>query len=248
MKPWMVFTGLAILLVAAGVWLLWPQAEVETPTGAGEEVVPEEPEPPPIAVPVREAIPQPSEPEPALDQAEVLRALEEVAKNQEALEDWDKQLAQACKLLFKNKQFEEAQYCFNLRLARNPDDGKAYLDRGILHARMGKHIEAYWDYVKHLELEPDGIRAPQVRKIVAQYEEWASGTKAPEREDSDYRQEIADLAKMLYEEAYVIKASSPETALKKLNQALRLLRLVPKEYQAYLGKIERLIERIESSQ
>lgn len=249
MKPWMILTALAALLVALGIWLVWPQEpEPEVQVKLDEEVFPEEPEPPPVATPVRDAPAKPFIPEGSLDQEEVLRVLEEVAKNHKALEDWDKHLAETCKDLIRDKKYDEAQQCYHLRLARNPDDGKAYLERGILHARMGKRTESYWDYVKFLELTPDDVRAPQVRQIVAQYEEWASGMKAPEHEDSDHRQEIADLAKKLYEEAYIIKATSPETALKKLDQATRLLNLVPEEYRAYMGKIERLIERIESSQ
>jgi hypothetical protein len=248
MKSWVYITLPAVLLVLAGIWLVWTQSpDVEAPAEPEEEIAAEE-EAPPAAAPARDMKPDLFEPEPALDQTEVLRALEEVARNQQALEDWDQQLAQACKNLVKGKKYEAAQQCYHLRLARNPEDGQAFLERGILHARMGKRIESYWDYVKYLELEPDDIRAPQVRQIVELYEEWASGTKAPERETTDYRQEIVDLAKKLYEEAYVLKASSPETALKKLDQATRLLRLVPKEYQAYMGKIERLIERIESEQ
>jgi hypothetical protein len=248
MKSWMYITLPAVLLVLAGIWLVWTQSpDVEAPAEPEEEIAVEE-EAQPATAPARDVKPDLFEPEPALDQTEVLRALEEVAQNQQALEDWDQQLAQACKNLVKGKKYEAAQQCYHLRLARNPEDGQAFLERGILHARMGKRIESYWDYVKYLELKPDGTRAPQVRQIVEQYEAWASGTKVPERETIDYRQEIADLAKRLYEEAYVLKASNPETALKKLDQAKRLLRLVPKEYQAYMGKIERLIERIESEQ
>jgi hypothetical protein len=254
-KSWIYVLLPAVLLVLAGIWLVWPQeAEVGVQTELTEEVVLEEPEPPPDAVPAQDAKPKSAEKQPALDQEEVLRALEEVAKNQQALEDWDQQLAQACKNLVKGKKYQAAQQCYHLRLARNPDDGKAYLERGMLHARMGKRIESYWDYVKFLELEPNHIQAPQVRKLVEKYEEWAGGIKAPRREGEelqeadDYRQEIADLAKRLYQEAYVIKASNPELALKKLNQATRLLKYLPKEYHAYMGKIERLIERIESEQ
>ena len=234
----------AILLVALGIWLVWPQEQkIEAPAEVEEEAL-EEPEP----APVREEIPKSPAPEPALKQKEVLRVLEEVAKNQQALEGWDKQLAEACKKLVRGKKYEAAQQCYRLRLARNPEDAGAYKERGILHARMGKRIESYWDYVKFLELDPNNVQAPQVRRIVEQYEEWASGTKAPERDGTDYREEIADLAKRLYEEAYVLKASSPETALKKLDQVLRLLESLPEEYQTYMGKAERLIKRIESGQ
>jgi hypothetical protein len=248
MKSWIYVSLPAVLLVMAGIWLVWPQGpDLESSAESEEEIAVEEAMPPPAAAPAREVKPGPPQPNPALDQTEVLRALEEVAKNQQALEDWDQQLAQACKNLVRGKKYEAAQQCYHLRLARNPEDGQAYLERGILHARMGKRVESYWDYVKYLELKPDGVQAPQVRKIVEQYEEWAGGIKAPEREETDYRQEIADLAKRLYEEAYVIKAKSPEAALKKLNQAVRLLKVLPEEYQAYLGRVQRLVERIESS-
>jgi hypothetical protein len=244
MKPWMILTTLAALLVAAGIWLVWPQPEIETPAEAPEDVELEESQPPPVAVPVREAIPKPPEPEPALDQKEVLRALEEVAKNQEALEDWDKQLAAACKNLVRDKKYEAAQYCFNLRLARNPEDGRAYLGRGILHARWGKRVESYWDYVKFLELEPNHIQAPQVRKIVQQYEEWASGDYKPSS-DTDYEDDVRSLAIYLYGAASYYKDNKPEEAKRKLRLILRL----PAKYaQPYWDKAKQLLEQLESDQ
>jgi tetratricopeptide (TPR) repeat protein len=254
-KPWMILIALVALLVAMGIWLVWtPGPDSEKPAEPEEKIAAEEEEPAPVMAPVRDSIPEPPEPEQALDQREVLRVLEEVAKNERALEDWDQRLAQACKNLIRGKKYEAAQQCYHLRLARNPEDGKAYLERGILHARMGKRVESYWDYVKFLELEPDHIQAPQVRQIVSQYEEWASGMKAPEREGrhyrgtTDYRQEIAELAKILYQEAYVIKDTNPQAALKKLDKVLRLLESLPEEYQTYLQKAERLKKRIESGQ
>ncbi len=253
MKNWMFLAALAVLLVLAGVWLVWSQSpDLDTPAESEEKTAAEEEVPTPAMAPARDSIPEPPEPEQALDRSEVLRVLEEVAENQQALEDWDQQLANACKNLIRSRKYEAAQQCYHLRLARNPEDGQAYLERGILHARMGKRIESYWDYVKYLELEPDGMRAPQVRQIVQQYEEWASGLKAPEREGrhyrgtTDYRQEIAELAKILYQEAYVIKDTDPQAALKKLDKVLRLLESLPEEHRTYLEKAERLIKRIES--
>jgi len=247
MRAWMILTTIAVLLVAVGIWLVSSRSqEAEAPVEPGEGIAAEEKVPTPETAPTRDLQPESPRPRTALDQTEVLRALEEVANNQQALEDWDQQLAQACKNLVKGKKYEAAQQCYHLRLARNPEDGQAYLERGILHARMAKRVESYWDYVKFLELEPDHSQAPQVRKIVGQYEEWASGMKNPIREETDYRQEIADLAKVLYEEAYVLKASNPEAALKKLDQIRRLLEHLPEEYQTYMGKAERLTERIES--
>ena len=247
MKPLMALIAVALFLVALGLWLVWPQkAAFESRAVSVEEEILEEPQPPPVTAPASEVKPRSSEPEQVLDQREVLRVLEEVAKNEQALEDWDQRLALACKNLVKGKKYEAAQQCYQLRLARNPEDGQVYLERGILHARMAKRVESYWDYVKFLELEPDHSQAPQVRRIVGQYEEWASGVKNPKREETDYRQEIADLAKVLYEEAYVLKASNPEAALKKLDQIRRLLEHLPEEYQTYMGKAERLTKRIES--
>jgi hypothetical protein len=253
MKTWMFLAALAVLLVLAGVWLVWSQSpDLETPTGSEEKIATEGEEPTPFTAAGRDSIPEPPKPEQALDRSEVLRVLEEVAENQQALQDWDQQLANACKSLVRGKKYQAAQQCYHLRLARNPEDGQAYLERGILHARMGKRVESYWDYVKYLELEPDGVRAPQVRQIVEQYEEWASGLKAPEHEGkhhrgtTDYRQEIAELAKILYQEAYVIKDTNPGAALKKLDKVLRLLESLPEEYRTYMEKAQRLIKRIES--
>jgi hypothetical protein len=255
MKTWIFLAALAVLLVLAGFWLVWSQSpDIEVPAEPDEQVeqVGGGTKPAAIAAPVPLARTGSPGTEQALDRSEVLRVLEEVAENQQALKNWDQRLADACKNLVKSKKYEAARQCYHLRLARNPEDGQAYLERGILHARMGKRVESYWDYVKYLELEPDGVRAPQVRQIVEQYEEWAGGLKAPEREGrhhrgaTDYRQEIAELAKILYQEAYVIKDTNPQAALEKLSLVLRLLEPLPEEYRTYMEKAERLIKRIEA--
>jgi hypothetical protein len=250
MKPWMILTALAALLVAAGIWLVWPQSpDIAAPLEMAEEIDLAEDVKPPPATPVPDEKPGSPEPEPALDQKEVLRALEEVANNQQALEDWDKQLAAACKNLVRDKKYEAAQYCFNLRLARNPEDGRAYLGRGILHARWGKRVESYWDYVKFLELEPNHIQAPQVRMIVKKYEEWASGDYAhtsgntDKSSDTDYEDDVRSLAIYLYGAASYYKDNKPEEAKRKLRLILRL----PAKYaQPYWDKAKLLLEQLES--
>lgn len=129
MRTWMVLTALTALLVLVGIWLVWSQSpDVETPTEPEEEIAAVEAVPAPAKVPARPISKITSEPQSVLDQTEVLRVLEEVAKNQQALEDWDQQLAQACKSLIKSKKYEEAQQCYHLRLARNPDDADAYTE------------------------------------------------------------------------------------------------------------------------
>jgi tetratricopeptide (TPR) repeat protein len=246
MRPWIYITIAAVLLVLAGIWLVWPQSpETAVPTEYEEEDTAAEVVPAPAPAPAsrRPDSKVSPPPEKALDLTEVIRAREEVEKNQQALKDWDQKLAQACKNLVKSRKYEEAQQCYQLRLARNPEDAGAYMERGILHARMGKRTEAYWDYVKYLELDPDGPKAPQIRKIVEAYDQWASGGDAPARKDSDYREEIADVIKRLYEEAYIIKNSDPEAALRKLRLVLKVAERYAPTYQ---GKAERLIERIGS--
>lgn len=247
MKPWMILTSVAVLLVAAGIWLVWPQSsEIEAPVEPEEEMAteePEPPEPPPVVVPALKAPPKPSVPEPARDQTEVLRALEEAAKNRQAVKDWDRQLVLECRRLINDRKYEEAQQCLQLRLARNPEEPAAYLERGILHARMGKRIDAYWDYMKYLELAPDAHDAPRIRVIVEQYEEFASGQRVPQPSDYDYKGEGLRMAKRLYEEAYILKTSNSEEALRRLRLALNLL---DDDEQTYRGKAERLIERIKS--
>jgi regulator of sirC expression with transglutaminase-like and TPR domain len=171
-----VLVASALLLVALGIWLVWPQEQkIEIPAEAEEEEVAEEPEKPPVAVPVHRAMPETAapgtvEPAPARDQTEMLRVMEEVADNRQALKDWDRKLLLECRKLINEKKFEEARQCLDLRLARNPDEPAIYLERGILHAHMGKLTEAYWDYTKFLELAPDSRDAPRIRAILEKME------------------------------------------------------------------------------
>ena len=242
MKPWTILTALAVLLVATGIWLVWPQSPEPSALPEQDEGIDVlEAEKAPIAAPTRDTKVDSPQPEPALDQTGVIRALEEVAKNREAMEDWDRQMAQACKNLVKDKKYEEAQQCYQLRLARNPQDALAYVERGSLNARMGRREEAYWDYQKYLELEPDGSRAPQIRKILEQYDDFAVDGKIPEVKRDDQRLEVVRMAKQLYQEAYAIQKSDPQEALRKLKIALKLL---PEDEQVYRNRIDRLTKRI----
>ena len=88
-----------------------------------------------------------------------------------------------------------------------------------------------------------GPRAPQIRRILDQYDEWASDSKVPEVKRDDQRLEVVRMAKQLYQEAYVIQKSDPEEALRKLKIALKLL---PEDEQIYRNRIDRLTKRIES--
>ena len=181
-KPLIALIAVALLLVAMGIWLVWPQeqefevsvqeAEAEAEEQETEaEALLKEPRPAPVAVPRRETAPADSEPTaaepaPAPDRAEMLRAMEEAADNRQALKDWDRKLLLECRKLINERKFEEAQQCLQLRLARNPDEPAIYLERGILHAHMRKYTEAYWDYMKFLELDPDSPDAPRIRAIL----------------------------------------------------------------------------------
>jgi tetratricopeptide (TPR) repeat protein len=254
----MILIALALLLVAAGIWLVWPQApDVEVPVVSQEEAQPEEPQPHPIASPGRDDKPEPPGPErgrdrippvhreptmePTLQQTGVLRALEEVAKTREAADDWDRQLTQACRNLVGEEKFEEALECYHLRLARNPEDAQAYVERGTVRARMGKHADAYWDYQKYIELAPNGQRAPQIKRILDQYDDWAKDGKVPEVKRDDQRLEVIGMAKQLYQEAYALQKSDPEEALRKLEIAMQLL---PDDEQVYRARIDRLRTKI----
>jgi tetratricopeptide (TPR) repeat protein len=232
----------AVFLVLAGLWLVWPQEpEAEAPLVLEDEAAPEESRPPPAAAPVREAAPMPPVPRRAPDGTEVVAALEEVAKNREAAEEWDQQLSQACINLVREEKYEKAQQCYQLRLARDPNDAEAYIERGSLHARMGKREEAYWDYQKYLELAPNGSRAPQIKKILEQYDEFEMHGKVPEVKRDDQRLEVIGQAKRLYQEAYAMQKSDPEGARRKLESAMKLL---PEDEQVYRKRIERLLIRI----
>jgi tetratricopeptide (TPR) repeat protein len=248
----------AVLLVAAGIWMVWPQEPaVEAPVVPQEEAQPEEPHPRPVAVPGRDAEPGSAKPErdrdrvppehreptmePTLQQTGVLRALEEVAKTREAADDWDRQLTQACRNLVGEEKFEEALECYHLRLARNPEDAEAYVERGTVRARMGKRADAYWDYQKYLELAPNGQRAPQIKRILDQYDDWAKDGKIPEVKRDDQRLEVIAMAKQLYQEAYTIQKSDPQEALRKLEIAMKLL---PEDEQVYRARINRLMSKV----
>jgi tetratricopeptide (TPR) repeat protein len=242
MKPWIILSVLAAMLVAMGIWLVWPEErEFEAPVVGQEEALPEATLPHPVAAPPRETAPVPPEPRRVPDGAEVVTALEEAAKNREAAEGWDQQLSQACKNLVMEEKFEEAQQCYQLRLARDPQDAEAYVERGSLQARMGKLEEAYWDYQKYLELAPNGRRAPQIKKILEQYDEFEINGKVPEVKRDDQRLEAVAKAKLLYQEAYTIQRSDPEEARRKLESALKLL---PEDEEVYRNRINRLMIRI----
>jgi two-component SAPR family response regulator len=102
---------------------------------------------------------------------------------------------------------------------------------------MGKHADAYWDYQKYIELAPNGQRAPQIKRILNQYDDWAKDGKVPEVKRDDQRLEVIGMAKQLYQEAYALQKSDPEEALRKLEIAMQLL---PDDEQVYRTRIERL--------
>jgi tetratricopeptide (TPR) repeat protein len=189
MKSWIYIALPAVLLVALGIWLVWPQEQkIEVPPEAElEEVdVLVQPEPPPVAAPARRtavesSAPRTAEPPRAPDRTEILRVMEEAADNRQALKDWDRQLLLKCRKLIRERKFEEAHQCIQLRQARNPEEPAIYLERGILHAHMGKLTEAYWDYTKFLELAPDSPDAPRIRAILDKME--ASSEEREEREE-----------------------------------------------------------------
>jgi len=185
-KPLIALIAVALLLVAMGIWLVWPQeqeiegsaleAEAEQEEVAAEvEAVREKSRPAPVAVPGHENAPSSAEPRvaetaPAPDRAEVLRTLEEAAESRQALKDWDRKLLLECRKLINERKFEEAHQCLQLRLARDPDEPAIYLERAILHAHLRKYTEAYWDYTKFLELAPDAPEAPRIRAILEKME------------------------------------------------------------------------------
>ena len=181
MKPWMTLVALVLLMVATGIWMVCPQEQVtegpaeiqeekEEPAEPKSEALPGNPRPTPVIDPKHETAPTIAEPASAPDRNEMLRAVEEAANNRQALKDWDRKLLLECRKLINEKKFEEAHQCLELRLARNPDEPAIYLERGILHAHMGKLTEAYWDYEKFLELAPDSRDAPRIRAILEKME------------------------------------------------------------------------------
>lgn len=239
MKPWMTLVALVLLMVATGIWMVCPQSPVaEMPAEQEQDI---EVEKAPAVTFSKDTETVSPRPEPAPGQTGVLRALEEAAENREAMEEWDGQLEQACKNLVIEEKYEEAQRCYQLRLARDPQDAEAYIERGSLHARMGRREEAYWDYQKYLELAPNGSRVPQIKKILEQYDEFEIHGKIPEVKRDDRRLEVIDQAKRLYQEAYAIQRSDPEGARRKLESAMKLL---PEDEQVYRARIDRLLIRI----
>jgi len=98
------------------------------------------------------------------------------------LDAWSENWSRKCVSLVREKRLDDALVCLNLLLAQNPEDAEAHLNLGIAHAMKGDRIEAYYQYQKYLELDPDGTRARIVEKILDQYDRYNS---SPPPEESD---------------------------------------------------------------
>jgi len=57
-------------------------------------------------------------------------------------------------------RFEEARAAFERAIARDPDFGATYANRGILHDRMGEYQAAIADYERALALDPELAEGP----------------------------------------------------------------------------------------
>lgn len=62
--------------------------------------------------------------------------------------------------LLQQERYEDALNAFTEAIARAPDFGVTYANRGILYDRMGRHGEALADYERALALEPGVAKGP----------------------------------------------------------------------------------------
>ncbi|MBN2495377.1 MAG: hypothetical protein JXR96_12350 [Deltaproteobacteria bacterium] len=248
---WISIAGLVLSgLLLLGICLVTEEQAGEPPPGPEPDgaAVGIEPEPAPVGIAAPHAPPErpaesdmaPAGLDRALDPTEVMRVLEELAREKQALDAWDRQLLRACVGMFKQRQYAQAEECFILSLARKPDDADAYRRLGSTRAMQGKRVEAYWDYQKALEIDPDGPYAPALRQILDDYDTWASGTSPPEDRDREHRQRASSMARLLVENAQAMQKSDPQGALRKLRLASRLV----SSDDPLAQEIERLISAI----
>jgi tetratricopeptide (TPR) repeat protein len=138
----------------------------------------------------------------------------------EQLKAWDKKMGRLCVKLVKQKKLSKALDCLMLQLAQNPDNPEVNLNLGIVAAMQGDATEAYHRYVRYLELDPDGVRAPQVQRVLDQYDA---------RQMEDDRERTPEESKALkagldkYQAAYQLKDSDPQQALRQMKEALALV-------------------------
>ncbi|MBN2495380.1 MAG: tetratricopeptide repeat protein [Deltaproteobacteria bacterium] len=242
-KIWIAGVGIVLTaLLGLMIWLVSGEPEREPLPEPRAEIALREPEPQPGPAPPARPAESQAEPKQAPDRTEM-----PAAGGQQDPDGPVEGSMQTCKKLLIRRDYERATQCLSSYLARKPDDAHAYRLRGAARLHLGERAEGYSDYQKCLELDPDGPYARVLRRILDEYDEWASRTDLPldgkrdPREGEGCPREV----ERLYEEAFTSQYADPQASLEKLREALKML---PDDEMHCRERIERLVVSIELHQ
>ncbi|MBW1810852.1 MAG: AgmX/PglI C-terminal domain-containing protein [Deltaproteobacteria bacterium] len=241
----------SLVLLAVGLYMFYIQVQDLTNPGvydADNEVMPDN-RPADLAIEVKPDKPDQLDvaaiPVNKLDTAMVDDAPgEEDDPTGEQLKAWDKKMGSLCVKLVKQKKLSQARDCLLLQLAQNPDNPKVNLHLGIVAAMRGDTTEAYHRYVKYLELDPNGMRAPMVQRVLDQYDavQMDMDNEMPDKTGETGQDKKHLLALEKYRDAYRWMKSDPHQALPLMKQALVL---VPPSADSLRESIQRHIADLE---
>ncbi|HOX45363.1 MAG TPA: hypothetical protein PK668_17335 [Myxococcota bacterium] len=155
---------------------------------------------------------------------------------------------------YKAKDYPRALDCVERAHRLTPGNHEAFRQIGTIKAIMGDQLGAYAAYREYVRRCPKCMYAPQVKKILEGHEESGPPARprstvhkrapAPEPAPAQVDEDPIAKAKRLYEVAYVIRGTNPESARQKLREVLRL---TPEDH-VYHSKALRLLGELEPSE